>query len=486
MLNCKKEFIAGLLIATISVSAATNITSLYAVERKYSSEVEFSQRIGLFDSELLSEKTLKSNIAEIAFYRGLNLILVDKGMVNSFNPNNLEMLGITQTVDPMKSITRQRAAETVMRAMMYAQQNGMIKVPDNIREVAFKDYKPEAKYKKMMSYAIQKGVLKGLNKNNFKPNKKLSVREALILLRDLYELNVNTSNKVAVSNENVVKPAVEKTPAKTQPQTQPQTRTKTVYIEPDLSKFFNDVGTSNPLAETMKKLINAGAFDSVDLNHELSLPKSIKNSDFAGICKSMIYKTGKTEMLSRIAEIEKTVVPSESLTRNTAVKMGSVMTDVYPHKEYNVRVSYKDVAANSPEEAALKNVAKAGIKMGYADGSFKGNEKVSRYEAFSLLGIIVGDNVGSKIKVQTVEEVAQPTVQPVKTTTQPKVETTNTQQPKVTPKAQTTKPSYYKDDTKASKLEQQLRDKYDGLTFQQRIEMRKSQFRKILNRESTK
>ncbi len=484
MLNCKKEFIAGLLIATISVSAATNISSLYAVERKYSSEVEFSQRIGLFDSELLSEKTLKSNIAEIAFYRGLNLILVDKNMVNSFNPSNLEMLGITQTTDPMKSITRQKAAETILRAMMYAQQNGMIKVPDNIRDVAFKDYKPDAKYRKIMSYAIQKGVLKAYSKNNFKPNKKLSVREALVLLRDLYEMNVNTS-KTAISNEIVHKPAVEKTPTKPQP----QVKTKTVYIEPDLSKFFNDIDTSNPMSETMKKLINAGAFDAVDLNHELSLPKSIKNSDFAGICKSMIYKTGKTEVLSRIAEIEKTVTPTESLTRNTAVKMGSVLTDVYPHKEYNVKVKYKDVAPNSPEEVALKHVAKSGIKMGYSDGSFKGNEKVSRYEAFSLLGIIVGDNVGSKIKVQTIEKPVQPTVQPVKTTpttTHTTVEQNTTQQPKVAPKAQTTKPSYYKDDTKASKLEQQLRDKYDGLTFQQRIEMRKSQFRKILNRESTK
>ena len=477
MLNCKKEFIAGLLIATISVSAATNITSLYAVERKYSSEVEFSQRIGLFDSELLSEKTLKSNIAEIAFYRGLNLILVDKGMVNSFNPNNLEMLGITQTSDPMKSITRQKAAETIMRAMIYAQNNGMIKVPDNIREVSFKDYKPDAKYRKMLSYAIQNGVFKGSNKNNFKPNKKLSVREALVFLRDLYELDVKAA-KTSVKKEKVTQPAIEKKPA----QTQVQPQVKTVYIEPDLTKFFKDIGDSNPMSDTMKKLINAGAFDSVDLNHELSLPKSIKNSDFAGMCKGMIYKTGKTDMISRISEIEKTLAPGESLTRNTAVKMGAVMTDVYPHKEYNVKVNYKDVAANSPEDVALKHVAKSGIKMGYSDGSFKGNEKISRYEAFSLLGIIVGDNVGTKIKVQTVEKPVQPAVQP----TQTKVEDTSMQQPKVTPKTQTTKPNYYKDDSKATKLEQQLRDKYDGLTFQQRIEMRKSQFRKILNRESTK
>ncbi len=476
MLNCKKEFIAGLLVAAISVSAATNISSLYAVERKYTSEVEFSQRIGLFDSELLSEKTLKSNIAEIAFYRGLNLILVDKGIVKNFNTNHLEDLGITNTTDPMKSITRQKAAETILRAMMHAQNNGKIKVPENIKEVYFKDYIPDAKYRKMMSYAIHKGVLKGLNRNNFKPNKKLSVREALFFLRDLYELELKPSD-LPVKKETVVKPIVSK------PSTEVQPKTKTVYIEPDISKFFKDVSNTNPLAETIKKLINAGAFDTVDLNHELNLPKSIKNSDFAEICKSMIRKTGKSEMIDRIVEIENSVVPQEALSRNTAVRMGAVMTDVYPHKDFNIKVNYKDVAANSLEEKALKEVAKAGIKMGYSDGNFKGKEKVSRYEAFSLLGIIVGDNVGSKIKVETVE---QPVKQTVETTEKVPEKVEQQKVPEKQVKQVKQEKPLVQDGSKASKLEQQLRNKYEGLTFQQRIEMRKNQFRKILNRESTK
>ena len=476
MLNCKKEFIAGLLVAAISVSAATNISSLYAVEKKYSSEVEFSQRIGLFDSELLSEKTLKSNIAEIAFYRGLNLILVDKGVVNTFNTNNMEALGITKTADPLKSITRQKAAETILRAMMHAQNNGMIKVPENTKEVFFKDYVPDAKYRKMMAYAIQKGIFKSVSKNNFKPNKKLSVREALVFLKSLYELDMKTASS-SIKTGKTYTPEVAKKPEVSQP------KTKTVYIEPDVSKFFKDVSSNNPMAETVKKLINAGAFDEVDLNHELNLPKSIKAMDFAQICKSMIKKTGKIEKINSINEIEKSLSPNEALSRNLAVRMGAVMTNVYPHKEYNIKVNYTDVPVNSVEEKALKEVAKSGIKMGYSDGSFKGQEKVSRYEAFSLLGIIVGDNVGSKIKIETIEEPSKPVNQPAKVTNTTKP----VQQQKVEQKEEkpVVKPTV-KNNSQASKLEQQLKDKYDGLTFQQRIEMRKNQFRKILNRESTK
>ncbi len=473
MLICKKEFIAGLLMAAISVSAVTNISSLYAVERKYASEVEFSQRIGLFDSERLSEKTLKSNIAEIAFYRGLNLIMVNKGIVKNFNTHNLESLGITQTTSPMSSLTRQKAAETIMRAMIYAQNKGMLNIPETTKKRAFRDYSPEEKYQEMMSYAIEKGVFKGMSRNNFKPNKKLSVREALNFLKNLYELEMKKSDKVIKEKETA--------PATVKPQTTVKPQVKTVYIEPDITKFFNDITPTNPLAETMKKLINAGAFDTVDLNHELSLPKSIKNGDMMNICKDMLTKAGKADLISRISEVENSVNADDALTRNSLAKLGAVMSDAYPHKDYNIRVHYIDVKEGSSVDEALKHIAKAGIKMGYSDGSFKGNEKVSRYETFSLLGILVGDNVGSKIKVEKV--VNTPVPEATAKTTEEKV-VVKEKKPASKSEQKTIKYDI-KDSTKASKLEQQLRDKYDGLTFQQRIEIRKKQFHKILSREST-
>ena len=473
MLNCKKEFIAGLLMATISVSAATKLTSLYAVEKKYSSEVEFSQSIGLFDSERLSNKTLRSNIAEIAFYRGLNLILVNKGIVDSFNTNKLEALGITQTQSPMNSLTRKKAAETILRAMMLAQKNGQITVPENIKKRHFRDFTPEEQYKNIMSYAIEKGVLKSVNRNNFRPNKKITVKEALGLLKNLYELDIKptTSEKVEITKpakQEVVKPTV-----------------KTIYVEPNLSKFFNDIDSSNPMADTIKKLINAGAFDYTNLNHELNLPKSIKTNDFVLMCKGMLTKAGKTDLIDAVTAIGDTANPNEAITRNTVAQIGSVMSDAYPHKDYNIKVSYVDVPANSAIDVALKKISKAGIKMGYSDGKCKGKERVSRYEAFSLLGIIVGDNVGTKIKVEKVENAPAST-----TTSKPVVKENNVAKPQTTKTPSKTNVTSTKqqttESTKASKLEQQLKDKYDGLTFQQRIELRKSQFHKILNRESTK
>ena len=460
-------------MAAISVSAVSNISSLYAVERKYSSEVEFSQRIGLFDSERLSEKTLKSNIAEIAFYRGLNLILVNKGIVKNFNTHYVESLGITQTVSPMSSLTRQKAAETILRAMIYAQNKGMIVIPENTKKRAFRDYSPEEKYQGMMSYAIEKGVFKGMSRNNFKPNKKLTVREALNFLKNLYELDMQKSS--SYTEKKVTTPEAPK------PKTTVKKQIKTVYMEPDLSKFFNDITPTNPLADTMKKLINAGAFTTVDLEHELNLPKSIKNSDMVTICKDMLTKAGKADMISSINEIESSINPDDALTRNSLAKIGSVMSDAYPHKEYNIKVNYIDVKENTPVDQALKHIAKAGIKMGYSDGSFKGNEKVSRYETFSLLGILVGDNVGTKIKVDTVVNTTETSAEPVKE------EVVTEPVSKVEQKSEPKSIKYdLKDSSKASKLEQQLRDKYDGLTFQQRIEKRKKQFHKILSRESTK
>jgi hypothetical protein len=121
-----------------------------------------------------------------------------------------------------------------------------------------------------------------MSRNNFKPNKKLSVREALNFLKNLYELEMQKPSSAINEKE---------TPAAVKPQTTVKPQVKTVYIEPDITKFFNDITPTNPMAETIKKLINAGAFNTVDLNHELNLPKSIKNGDVV----KFIRKEGEIE-----------------------------------------------------------------------------------------------------------------------------------------------------------------------------------------------
>ena len=145
--------------------------------------------------------------------------------------------------------------------------------------------------------------------------------------------------------------------------------------------------------------------------------------------------------------------------------------------------------------------------MGYSDGNFKGEEKVSRYEAFNLLNIIVGDAVSSRIKITTINVDEIPALQPAieknaeeksdnksDTEADTKVEVKQEKaQVQESPKQETeitkveeskTQP-VAKAETKASiqaeKLEQQLRQKYSGMSFQERMELRKAQFRRILN-----
>lgn len=480
MLIGKKEFIAGILMATISVSAATKLTSLYAVENGFSSEVEFSQRIGLFDSERLSEKTLKSNIAEIAFYRGLSLILVDKGIVSSFNPSHLESLGITNTAAPMCSITRQKATETIFRALMFANSRGIISIPNRSKDIEFMDWTPNEKYQDTAVFAIKNNVLKGVGQNVFKPSKKLTVREALILLQRLHELDIKQ-----VAFDTATEKKMEKTAKKKQKAdvTIPESpKSKTIYIEPEVQKFFKDISVTNPMADTMKKLINAGAFDITSLNHEANLPKSIKVSDFVKICKGMMNKAGKPEVCSQVEAAVGSAKADEAISRDTVAMIGSAIVDAYAHKEYNINPNYSDVAADSSTGKALQHIAKAGIRMGYPDGSFKGNEKVSRYEAFNLLNIIVGDNVGTRIKITTFENSQIPALQPAENKDASEVKTQKSAETKKVESGKDTT-AQAAATTKASKLEQQLSDKYDGLSFKERIEMRKAQFQRILNRE---
>lgn len=433
MLIGKKEFIAGVLMATLAMGTATEVSSLYATNSRFSSEVEFSQKIGLFDSENLSSKTLKSNIAEIAFYRGLNLVLCDKGVVTGFDIKKLEEIGITSTDNPMGSLTRKKAAETILRAVMYASNQGMVDIPKG-QKMFFKDWLPEAKYNEVMAFAVDKGVLKGVGSGNFKPDRKVTVKEALVFLKRLYELET-AAPKAAIGNDSAVAPKA-------------ISGEREILIEPDVNKFFKDIGSNNPMNEPIKRLINAGAFDIANLNHEMNLTKSISVQDLGQICKGMINKAGKADTIVKITELQKGIKPYEAADRNLLAKMGAVMTEVYPHKDYSIIANYVDVKQGTPVDSALTTLSKAGVRMGYADNTFKGEEKVSRYEVMGLLNTIVGDNVSTRLKI------------------------------KATPKAQLAKSAT--DNTKVVGFDDENED------FGERIRKRREQFHKIINRQSTK
>ena len=62
LLLIKKEFIAGILMAVILVAALMNVSSLHALASKPIPEIEFSQKLGLFDSSRLTNEVLSSNI----------------------------------------------------------------------------------------------------------------------------------------------------------------------------------------------------------------------------------------------------------------------------------------------------------------------------------------------------------------------------------------------------------------------------------------
>ena len=96
--------------------------------------------------------------------------------------------------------------------------------------------------------------------------------------------------------------------------------TKTVYVEPEINKYFKDINSSNTMAPTIKKLINAGAFDITNLNNELSLPKSIKNLDYALICKGMLHKAGRNDLIGEIDSITDSVNPDSGLRKELIEK----------------------------------------------------------------------------------------------------------------------------------------------------------------------
>ncbi|MFA7146374.1 MAG: hypothetical protein WC221_07300, partial [Candidatus Riflebacteria bacterium] len=119
LLLIKKEFIAGILMAVILVAALMNVSSLHALASKPIPEIEFSQKLGLFDSSRLTNEVLSSNISELAFQRALNVVLVKSGIIRKFNMTELVELGIIRDGGSNGSISRQGAAKSIMRAIVH-------------------------------------------------------------------------------------------------------------------------------------------------------------------------------------------------------------------------------------------------------------------------------------------------------------------------------------------------------------------------------
>lgn len=360
MLFAKKEFLAGMILALFTVATAVNIGSVYAVAKQKSvPEVEFSQKLGLFDASRLSDKVLKSNISELAFQRALNVVLVKIGVVRKYNLTELVELGIIRDGASNGAISRQGAAKTLLRAIMHGWYREALK-RDGVRNVnPFSDWQVEERYSEPLAYAVQHNIFRGSTGSKFNPNAKLKVREALAFLMRLYE----HATGVRESSGAVF-------PAST-----PVSGQSIELLGKDGEQEF---------AAQFERLKKAGAFDLTNFGGKIRGDSAVLTIDLGNMFLGILKNLNSPAYVSQVKYYAQTSTETYA-NRDLLACMATSLVEAIPHKVFDEKVVYSDVAQMCEVDYALNNLARAGIRMGYTDSQFKGYERVSFYEVFGLV-----------------------------------------------------------------------------------------------------
>ena len=356
MLLGKKEFLAGFLAAAIVGGAAFEPVSILALAKNtLSPEVAFSRQLGLFDTQELNSKDLNGNISEAAFQTSLSRVLVETGVLKSYDRQELLFNGIIDPEQPAKTISRREACETVLRTIMFAWIQDSLPRPEEVSlGGSFRDWQPDSKYGPALDYAMQAGVVQGGLDGKFRPDDRLKLKEAIWFLKRLHDLlSANGSaHRFAL---------------------------------------FADVPQDHYMTRPLLNLRNAGAFDQTNLGRRLNGNGGITVGDLGLLMQGILARQDKPVHLTEIKLMVKQSGRNRAASRSLLARMVAVLTHATPHSETDQLILYSDVKDGSREAAALMTLAKAGVRLGYNNNVFAGNEQVSRFEALGVINRVISE-----------------------------------------------------------------------------------------------
>ncbi|PKL47069.1 MAG: hypothetical protein CVV42_14335 [Candidatus Riflebacteria bacterium HGW-Riflebacteria-2] len=356
MLLGKKTFIAGFLAAAIVTTIAIDPLVIQASTKSaLSPEIAFSRQLGLFDQQEFSSRNLNQNISETAFQNSLGRVLAETGALSSYDRNEMTAGGIIDSGQPDRTISRQAACETIMRSIMFSWINSSLPRPEEFRSDArFKDWQPDPKYAQALDYALKTGVIQGSSDGTFRPGDQLKLKEALWLLKRLHDLIVANGNVQRFS-------------------------------------LFADVPQDHYMTRPLLNLRRAGAFDLTNLGRRLNGTGNISARDLGLIVQGILARLKKSEHIILISQLMKQHGLFRSASRSLLARMAEVLASAIPHCESDQQILYSDVRAGTDVADALKSLAQAGIRLGYNNNLFAGNENISRFEALGVINRIISE-----------------------------------------------------------------------------------------------
>ena len=356
-----RYFFSGILTATIGVAALFSITGVQAYNNRLKPEINFARQIGIYDSTSYNQKMLGRPMAELAFYRGLSSVLYELDLIDTISPEELSRRGIAVIKSDSGTISRRTAAETIFRALTHALEIGYLKpATANTMLQPFHDWVIEEKYMTGLSEAINRGIIRGMPNGKFYPDKPLKTADALVLFKRFFD-----SSKQPESSDN-------DTSMKSQQQDETSAAINKENREPMLFNL------------SLERLNKAGAFSGFKEDLQLHTKKSLKLHEARTMLQGILKKADKPAFISELKFLTRNMNHNRPMSRTTLAEFGSILVRAFPGHQNDTKILYADVAPDSRVARALTFLGRVGVRLGYENNLFKGNEVVTPYETVKL------------------------------------------------------------------------------------------------------
>lgn len=365
----KKEFMAGLICAAIATTPLIPTEQIMASvkNQNFQAELSFASKLGLFSHTGSSHRYLGKAVSANDFFQSLSKVLHDTGVLKTTSRSEMVQMGIMPSSLQQGSITRKAATEAVLRAIMLGWNNESLPYPDSdFQAVLFRDWNPDEKYRKALDYAFSNEIIQGNPDGTFRPEANISGHEALSLLKRLHALAGEHSSARRMG-------------------------------------LFADVPQDHFMTRPLLNLRNAGAFDLTDLGKKLNGTGKILISDLGLLLQGILRKMDCPGHIAQLKRLQKSLGHSSTASRTDLARMLEILVLASPHEASETKILYSDVKADSYLARTLERLAKAGIRMGYSNNRFAGQERVSRYEALGLINSVLNELTDSSADHQIKE-----------------------------------------------------------------------------------
>jgi hypothetical protein len=307
---------------------------------------------GLISLSDCNRRYLNSACRTETFNQKLGIMLEQIGALEDTDADNLAKAGIINSFSGR--ISRKATVETLARTTIFLAHKRLIKLPLE-DATTYRDYRIPAKYSQAIKYMQQKFVVRGYSNRSLGAGKNLTNREAIFFIYRLYE-SVAAEMMSKHNSEGI---------------------------------RFVDIPLSHPIMNSIDMLTQVGAFDKVMLkpafDGDSNITKQELNDIIEGIFERNNLELDEIRIKTIFAEETSPVVNRKQL----AMILEYLLSFSNTTSSYTRSLSYNDISMDSAEYQTLKNLAKAGIKLGYNNGLFKGSEKVTWFETIKTIAEIM-------------------------------------------------------------------------------------------------